>query len=101
VPGYPGGEKSLAPSTLHRWITRASQWVQTTQTALNLICQENPSTRACRDLAQLTVAPCKYKSQARKNRLLGGLRLLLVENFFKATFNLSIFTNLAISCGFT
>jgi transposase-like protein len=101
VPGYPGGEKSLAPSTLHRWITSASQWVQTTQTALNLICQENPSTRACRDLAQLTVAPCKYKSQARKNRLLGGLRLLLVENFFKATFNLSIFTNLAISCGFT
>jgi transposase-like protein len=101
VPGYPGGEKTLAPSTIHRWITSVSQLIHTRQNALNLICQESPCTTACRDLAQLTVAACKYKSQARKNCLLGGLRLLVVENFFKVTFNLSIFTNLAISCGFT
>jgi hypothetical protein len=29
------------------------------------------------------------------------LRLLVVEAFFKVTFNLSIFTNLAIHCAFT
>jgi hypothetical protein len=100
VPGYPGGE-SLAPSTVHRWITTLSGLVHSAQKALNLICQENPATRACRDLAQLTIGPCKFKSQARKKRLLDCFRLIVVEAFFKATFNLSIFTKLAINCGFT
>jgi hypothetical protein len=101
VPGYPDGEKSLAPSTLHRWVTTLSGLPRTTRAALNLIRQQDPATRACRDLAQLTVAPGKYKRPARKKRLLGCLRLLVVEAFFKATFHLSIFTNLAISCAFT
>jgi hypothetical protein len=101
VPGYSSSEKSLAPSTLHRWVTSLSGLVHTTQKALNLICQDDPATRACRDLAQLTIVRCKYRGQARKKRLLSCLRLLAVEAFFKATFNLSIFTKLAINCGFT
>lgn len=101
VAGYPGGEKSLAPSTVHRWVTALSGMVHTTQTALNLIGQENPATRAYRDLAQLTIAPGKYKRPSRKRHLIGCLRLLVVEAFFKATFTLSIFTNLAIHCAFT
>lgn len=101
VPGYPDGEKSLAPSTVHRWVTALSGLPHTTQKALGLIRQQDPATRACRDLAQLTVAPGKYKSPARKKRLLGCLRLIVVEAFFKATFHLSIFTNLATNCAFT
>jgi hypothetical protein len=101
VPGYPGGEKSLAPSTVHRWVTALSGMVHTTQTALNLIGQENPATRVFRDLAQLTIAPGKYKRLSRRESLLRCLRLIVVETFFKATFNLSIFTNLAIRCAFT
>jgi hypothetical protein len=101
VPGYPGGEKSLAPSTVHRWVTALSGVLHTTQTALNLIGQENPATRAYRDLAQLTIAIGKFKRPSRKKQLLDCLRLIAVEAFFKATFNLSIFTNLAIHCAFT
>lgn len=101
VPGYPGGEKSLSPSTVHRWVTALSRLPHTTQTALNLIGQENPATRVYRDLAQLTIAPVKYNLPSRKKELLGCLRLLVVEPFFKVTFNLSIFTNLAIHCAFT
>jgi len=101
VPGYPDGEKSLAPSTVHRWVTTLSGLPRTTQAALNLIRQQDPATKVCRDLAQLTVAPGKYKSPARKKRLLDCLRLIIVEAFFKATFHLSIFTNLAINCAFT
>jgi hypothetical protein len=67
---------------------------------LNLISQENPATRVFRDLAQLTIASGKYKRPSRKKHLLGCLRLLVVEAFFKVTFNLSIFTNLAIHCAF-
>jgi hypothetical protein len=101
IPGYPDEEKSLWPSTVHRWVTALSKLPQTTQTALNLIGQENPATRLFRDLAQLAIASGKYKRPSRKRHLLGCLRLLMVEAFFKVTFKLSIFTNLAIHCAFT
>lgn len=101
VPGYPDDEKSLAPSTVHRWITSLSGLVNTTQKALGLIRQENPASSACRDLAQLTMPRFKYRSQTRKESLLSCFRLLVTEALFKATFHLSIFTNLATSCAFT
>jgi hypothetical protein len=99
-PGYASGE-SLAPSTIHRWITSLSAMTNTARKALNLICQEAPATTACRVLGQLKIAGRKFRSQARKERLLDCFRLLTVEAFFMATFHLSIFTKLAISCRFT
>ena len=101
VPGYPDGEKSLAPSTVHRWVTTLSGLTGTTQKALDLIRQQDPDARVYRDLAQLTVKAGKYRTPVRKNSLLGCLRLLVVEAFFKATFHFSIFTNLARRCVFT
>lgn len=99
-PGYASGE-SLAPSTIHRWITSLSALADTARKALNLICQEEPATTVCRVLAQLRIARGKHRGQARKERLLGCFRLLVVEAFFKTTFQLSIFTKLAITCRFT
>jgi hypothetical protein len=99
-PGYASGE-SLAPSTIHRWITSLSALADTARKALNLICQEEPATTVCRVLAQLKIARGKFRSQARKERLHDCFRLLVVEAFFKATFQLSIFTKLAITCRFT
>jgi hypothetical protein len=99
-PGYAGGQ-SLAPSTIHRWITSLSCLAHTARKALNIICQQEPATTACRLLAQLKIAQCKFRSQARSQRLHACLRLLTVEAFFKATFNVSIFTKLAITCRFT
>jgi len=99
-PGYASGE-SLSPSTIHRWITSLAALKNTARKALNLICQEAPATTACRVLAQLSIAPRKFKNQGRKERLLGCFRLLTVEALFKATFHLSIFTKLAISYRFT
>jgi hypothetical protein len=101
VPEYPGGEKSLAPSTVHRWVTSLSGFVNTARCALSLICRQNPATSLCRDLAQLSVPASKYKSFSRKERLLSCFRLLATEAIFKATFNLSIFTNLATRCAFS
>jgi len=43
----------------------------------------------------------KYKSGARRDQLLGCLRLIAVEAFFKDLFRLSIFTGLARGCGFS
>lgn len=100
VPGYPDGEKTLAPSTVHRWVTSLSRLVNTTQKALDLICQENPRSSICRNLAQWIVPRSKYRNHARKACLLNCFRLLATEALFKTVFNLSIFTKLAINCAF-
>jgi hypothetical protein len=100
VPGYPDGIRTLAPSTVHRWITSLSRLVNTTQKALDLICQENPHSTICRDLAQWAVPRSKYRTEGRKTCLLNCFRLLATEALFKTVFNLSIFTKLATSCAF-
>jgi hypothetical protein len=101
VPGYPESEKTLASSTLHRWITTLSRLGITAQKALDLVLQENPSCSVFRNLAQLSIPHRKYRSPARKERLLSCRRLLLTEAFFQAVFQSSIFTKLAISCAFS
>jgi hypothetical protein len=100
VPGYPDEEKTLAPSTIHRWVTSLSRLVNTTQKALDLICQEKPGSSICRDLAQRVVPRSKYRTEGRKTSLSNCFRLIATEALFKTVFNLSIFTKLAISCAF-
>ena len=114
VPGYPESEtppnpstihpesgKTLASSTVHRWITTLNRLGTTAQKALDLVLQENPSCSVCRDLALLSIPRRKYRSPARKERLLSCRRLLLTEAFFQAVFKTSIFTKLAMSCAFS
>lgn len=100
VPGYPQGDATLAPSTLHRWITTAGQWPRTCRTALTLLLQENPALSICRDLAHLIVPPRKYKTNHRKKQLIACRQLVLIAAFFQATFKKSIFTKLATRCAF-
>ena len=99
-PEYPDGQRSLAPSTIHRWVRSLCQLKQTTRTALDLIGQQEPATSACRVLARLDIPGSKYRSSLRRDQLLGCLRLVVVEAFFKQLFGLSIFTRLARGCGF-
>jgi len=98
VPGYADGEKTLAPSTVHQWVTSLGRLVNTTKKALDLICQENPKTTICRDLAQWIVPRSKYRSEGRKTCLFNCFRLLATEALFKTVFQPSIFTKLAITC---
>jgi hypothetical protein len=100
APGYPDEEKTLAPSTIHRWVTSLSRLGNTTQKALDLICQEKPSSSICRNLAQWVVPRSKYRTEGRKTCLLNCFRLIATEALFGTVFNLSIFTKLAISCAF-
>ena len=100
VPGYADREKTLAPSTVHRWVTSLARLVNTTQKALDLICQQNPKTTICRDLAQWLVPRSKYRTQARKISLVNCFRFLATEALFESVFNTSVFTKLAINCAF-
>jgi hypothetical protein len=100
VPGYPDSEQTLAPSTIHRFITNLSRLTTSAQKALDLVLQENPASAICRNIANLTVFRKKYKTKARKDILLQCLKFFAVEALFQHTFHTSIFTKLAIRCEF-
>jgi hypothetical protein len=100
VPGYPQNDATLAPSTIHRWITTLGSFTQTCRTALILLLQENPVSSICRDLARLIIPQRKYKTNQRKKLLIGCRQLVIIEAFFQATFKTSIFTKLAMNCAF-
>jgi len=100
IPGYPQTDATLAPSTVHRWITTVGQLPQTCRKALALLLQEAPALRICRDLACLIVTQRKYRTQQRKKQLAGCRQLLIIEGAFQAIFNKSIFTKLATRCAF-
>lgn len=101
IPGYNDSDRTLLPSTVHRWITGLSAFANTCRTALSLLLQANPMSGICRDLAQIVVPSGKYRSERRKNQLRHMCKLAVVEAFFRSAFSNSIFTKLAISCAFT
>jgi hypothetical protein len=99
--GYPQNDATLAPSTIHRWITTLSRFTKTCRTALILLLQENPVSSICRNLARLIISPRKYKTKQRKKQLSGCRQLVVIEAFFQVTFKTSIFTKLATRCAFS
>ena len=101
TPGYPQSDSTLAPSTIHRWITTLGCFAQTCRTSLWLLMQENPASSICRDLARLIIPKRKYKTDRRKKYLIGCRQLLIIEGCFQATFNTSIFTKLATRSSFS
>jgi len=101
TPGYPQSDRTLAPSTLYRWITTLGDFIKSTQKALSLALQENPASSICRDLSHVSIPQRKYRKPARREALLSCLRLILIESFFQATFKRSIFIKLAIHCAFS
>jgi len=104
APGYPESDSpdapTLAPSTIHRWVTTLGHFPQTCRTALVLTLQENPSLSICRDLARLIIPQRKYKTNHRKKQLISCRQLVIIKDFFQATFKTSIFTKLATRCAF-
>ena len=100
APGYPQTERTLAPSTIHRWITTMGRLTNICRTALLLLLQENPLSSICRDLARIIIPQRKFRTRHRKKQLISCRQLLMIEAIFKATFNNSIFTKLATRFAF-
>jgi len=69
APGYVQNDGTLAPSTIHRWITTLARFIHTCCTALILLLEENPVLSICRNLARLIIPPRKYKTYPRKKQL--------------------------------
>ena len=100
APGYPQTDSTLAPSTIHRWITTLCRLTRTCRTALLLLLQENPASSICRDLAGIIIPQRKFKTRRRKKQLIRCRQLILIEAVFKAAFSTSIFTKLATRSAF-
>jgi len=101
VPGYSQNDATLAPSTIHRWITTLGRFTETCRTTLILLLQQNPVSSICRDLARLIIPQRKYRTNQRKKQLFGCRQLVIIEALFQATFKTSIFTKLATRCAFS
>ena len=104
APGYPQSDSTeaptLAPTTIHRWITTLGRFSQTCRSALILLLQQNPVSSICRELARIIIAAQKYKTKQRKKQLINCQQLMIIEAFFLAAFKTSIFTKLAIRYAF-
>lgn len=80
----------LAHSTLYRWITSLTGLMQTLACALDIIKQKDPATSIFRVLAALTIPRKKYRSEARKTKLLRCRTLLRVEKEFVRIFSMGV-----------
>ena len=89
-------ERSLAHTTLYRWLTSLSSLLETSRTALGLVRQKAPGCGIFRNV--LPITPRKYRSQERRRLLGDSRRLLLVEEEFRSLFGLSVFPRLATAC---
>ena len=105
APGYPQSDSTeaptLAPTTIHRWITTLGRFTQTCRTALSLLLQKNPAFNIFLYLALITFSQIKFKSKHIKKQLIVCRQLIIIDAFFQATFKKSIFTKLATRCAFS
>ena len=89
-------ERSLAHTTLYRWLTSLGSLALTSRRALELVRQKAPDSGVFRKI--LPIAERKYRSEGRRRMLGDSRRVLVVEREFRTLFGLSIFPRLATTC---
>jgi transposase-like protein len=94
-------DRTLAASTLHRWLATLGRLSKTLQQALHLIRARDPTSGLFRTLAAIVIAPWRYRSEERAALLRSGSHLLLAGPAYRALFGVSIFPNLATACRFS
>jgi hypothetical protein len=89
-------DRTLAHSTLHRWLTFFASLTRTVREALRLVKAKSPGSGIFRKI--LPVPPWKFQSEERKRALDTCQRLFAAEREYRAIFEISIFPRLATSC---
>lgn len=105
MPIYRNGDddepRTLAHTTLYRWVTALGSLRRTLRTALDLIRQADPGTGLFRDLMRLRITPRKYRSEARREVLTTCRGLGMAEQRYARLFAASIFPDYATASGWT
>lgn len=99
--GYNDSEKQMEHSTIYRWISTIGKYEKIVARATDLILQAKPLSSICRDLANLSISRKKYRSNQRKQLLIGCRKLFCIEKLYRMIFNVSIFPKLATRCRFS
>lgn len=94
-------EPMMEHSTIHRWVSTLGGYYRLVQNATDLMIQANPTTSLYRDLANLSIFPGKYRSQARKLILLTCAQLMKLLPHYQNMFQVSIFPKLATFSGYS
>ena len=90
-------ERSLAHSTLYRWLTFFRSLGTTLREALRLVRARSATSDLFRRI--FPIAPTKYRSEERRTVLAAALRTLSSDREYRALFGRSIFPDLATACG--
>jgi hypothetical protein len=93
VPERAVSGRSLAPSSIHRWIGTLAELIMANEDALKKSLQEKPAAQPCSHSSPIQVPEKKYKTYHRRECL------LRCRWFFKirAVFKTSVFTEFAIT----
>lgn len=94
------GAAALAPSTLWRWLSWLADGLpKTLAAARQLIREKEPQSTLHRE--SWAVAPCRYRSDARRLVLQRALETIVVERVFRRLFGKAIFPNFATAHGWS
>lgn len=88
-------EPTLAPSTVHRWISSLASMKKTVQNATSLLLDKGSAIHR----QEVDIPARKYRSEQRKNILQDALRLIYADAAYRVSFGASIFPDLATSSG--
>lgn len=92
-------DRTLARSTVWRWLATLAALRQTCRQAVDMIRARSPRALILR--RAFIVSPGKYRSDARRAALESALRLVYAEAAYRPLFRASIFPMLATSTGWT
>ena len=87
----------LAPSTVWRWLSWLGGMPKTVRATWDLIRQKDPNATLHRQ--PWVVSPRKYRSEQRRDTLVGAMQLLAVDRVCHGIFGEGIFPRYAISQG--
>jgi hypothetical protein len=83
VPERAVSGRSLAPSSVHRWITTLTALIIAHRQALKKSLQQNPAAQLCRHFGPIQIPEKKYKTSHRKGCLLWCRWFFKIQAVFK------------------
>jgi hypothetical protein len=90
VPERAASGRSLAPSSIHRWIGTLAELIKANQDALKKSLQEKPASQLCSHSRPLQIPEKKYKTYNRRDCLLRCRWFFKIQVVFKNQFSPSL-----------
>jgi len=87
VPERAVSGRSLAPSSVHRWITTLTALIIAHRQALKKSLQQNPAAQLCRHFGPIQIPEKKYKTHSRRHCLLRCRWFFKIQAALKISFH--------------